>query len=171
MTESNQPRPLGGWLILVGIGVIVSPFWLLSELLPSYKAVFEDGTWEALTNKGSDYYIAYFDILLIGEMTFNAIMLLASFCLAYMYFKKNYFFPKLYIVILLVTLIFIPLDAWLVSLVLPDEPIFDPDTMKEFTKSLIASAIWIPYMLISVRVKETFIVGTRNRIETEESTA
>ena len=34
---------------------------------------------------------------------------------------------------------------------------FDPDTTKEFVRTLIGALIWIPYMLMSQRVKETFI--------------
>jgi hypothetical protein len=34
---------------------------------------------------------------------------------------------------------------------------FDPETAKEFFRSLISMAIWVPYMLVSQRVKNTFI--------------
>lgn len=40
-----------------------------------------------------------------------------------------------------------------------DEAMFDPATLKEFARTLIAAVIWVPYMLISKRVKLTFVEG------------
>ena len=57
----------------------------------------------------------------------------------------------------LFTLAFIVLDAYAIKAVLPHEPVFDPDTLKELGRTLIASLVWIPYMLVSKRVKATFV--------------
>lgn len=163
MTDNNELKGLGGWLILVGIGVVLSPIRLLSTLVPTFKPVFEDGTWEALTTEGSDAYAPYFGSLLVGEMVFNTIMVAASIYLIYLFFSKHYLFPKLYIGIVAASLIFIPLDAWVVTLVFPGEPMFDPDTTKEFMRSLIVGVIWVPYMLLSKRVKVTFVENLPNK--------
>ena len=56
------------------------------------------------------------------------------------------------------TLIFIVLDAWAIKAALPNEPVFDADTTKELVRTLIGVLIWGPYMLVSKRVKATFIV-------------
>ena len=73
-----------------------------------------------------------------------------------MFFTKNRLFPGLYVVLMLISLVFIPFDAYFVSFVLPDEPMFDPETTKEFVRTLLAAAVWIPYMFMSRRVKNTF---------------
>ena len=49
------------------------------------------------------------------------------------------------------------LDALAIKMVLPNEPIFDPYTVKELFQSIIAASIWVPYMLISKRVEATFV--------------
>jgi len=54
--EDNRLKGLGGWLILVGIGVVLSPIRLLGLIIQVYKPIFEDGTWEALTTVGSESY-------------------------------------------------------------------------------------------------------------------
>lgn len=89
-------------------------------------------------------------------------MVVASICLIYLFFLKHYLFPKLYIGIVAASLIFIPLDAWIVTRVFPGTPMFDPDTTKEFMRSFIAGVIWVPYMLVSERVKITFVEGMPN---------
>ncbi|WNO11270.1 DUF2569 domain-containing protein [Teredinibacter sp. KSP-S5-2] len=167
MTDNNELKGLGGWLVLVGIGVVISPFRLLATFVPTYKPIFEDGTWEALTTVGSEAYTPYFGSLLIGEIAFNTIMVAASVYLIYLFFSKHYLFPKLYIGIVAASLIFIPLDAWIVTKVFPGEPMFDPETTKEFMRSLIASVIWVPYMLVSKRVQATFVESMPNTYMTE----
>ena len=157
MNENKDLKGLGGWLILVGLGVVLAPLRLLIMVVPLYQPLFEEGMWEALTTFGSEVYHPLWGPLLIGEIAFNSIMILASIYLIYLFFSKHYMFPKVYIGILLISLIFIPFDSWLVTFILPDEPMFDPDTTKEFARTLIASIIWIPYMLVSKRVKATFV--------------
>ena len=56
MTDNNELKGLGGWLVLVGIGVVISPIRLLVTLVPTYKPIFEGGTWEAITTVGSEAY-------------------------------------------------------------------------------------------------------------------
>ncbi len=157
----HRERPdlygLGGWLILVGIGIVLGPLQILFMIGTIYVPIFQDGTWEMLTSPGSPVYDAAWAPLLLGELAFNTGMLIASLYLAFLYFTKRRFFPKLFIILTLVSLVFIPLDAWLVSLVLPGEPMWDPITIREFTRTAVATAIWVPYMLVSIRVKQTFV--------------
>ena len=161
--ENNELKGLSGWLILVGIGVIFSPIRLLFTSIPIYKQIFEDGTWEALTTVGSEVYNSLWAPLFLGEITYNSIMVAASIYLIYLFFSKHYLFPKLYIAIVALSIVFFPLDAWLATKVLPSEPMFDPETTKEFMQSLVAGIIWIPYMLISKRVKATFVENMPNK--------
>lgn len=157
MTDDNNLKGLTGWLVFVGLGVLISPIRLLVTITPTYKPIFEDGTWAAFTTVGSELYTPYFGSLIIGEIALNTIMIVASLCLIYLFFSKHYLFPKLYIGIVAISLIFIPLDAWVVTKVFPDEPMFDPETINEFTRSFIVGVIWVPYMLFSKRVQATFV--------------
>jgi hypothetical protein len=157
MTDEKCYKGLSGWLVLVGIGIVLTPFRLLISSISLFRPLFADGYWEALTTPGSEHFTPYFETLIIGEICFNGLMFLASIYLVYLYFSKHYLFPKVYIGIVVASLIFIPFDAWLASLVFPQESMFDSDTIKGFLKVVVAALIWVPYMLVSKRVKATFV--------------
>ena len=164
MNGDDKLKGLGGWLALVGIGVVTSPIRSLIMLIDSYKPIFEAGMWKTLTTEGSDAYIPYFSSIIVGEIVFNTMLLIASIYLIYLFFSKTYLFPKFYIGIVATSLIFIPLDAWVVAIMFPDEPMFDPDTTKQFMGTLMAGVVWVPYMLFSKRVKVTFVENRKIRI-------
>ena len=69
--------------------------------------------------------------------------------------KKS--FPKNYIFISLFVVLYIPVDAYLVSVVVPNEKVLDGELIKTFFQAMLSGAIWIPYMLKSERVRNTFI--------------
>ena len=168
MTD-NELKGLGGWLILVGIGVVIGPFRLVAEFVPLYYGIFTDGSFQLLTTSGSEFYHPMWWPLLVFETIFNSLMILASCYLIYLYFSKSYIFPKLYIAIVLLSLVFIPLDAWLASFVLPDEPMFDPATTKELARTFFTAVVWVPYMLISKRVKATFVENMPNKSSQQDA--
>ena len=45
----------------------------------------------------------------------------------------------------------------MVYLLVPDQPIFDEETAKEFGRVIFFAMIWVPYLLKSKRVKVTFV--------------
>jgi hypothetical protein len=149
MENQNELKGLCGFLILVVLGIVISPIRLLITSVPLYLPMFNDGTWEVLTTVGSADYHPLWGPILIGEIIYNLGIVAVSIYLIYLFFSKHYLFPKLYIATLVAPLIIIPLDAWLATLILPNEPMFDPATTKEFTSALICGFIWIPYMLVS----------------------
>jgi len=156
MSEEKNLEGLGGWLILVAIGILASPIRIGAQLYPIYSEIFSTGAWEALTTPGSETYNSLWAPILIGEITINGGLILAWLFLAFLFFFKKKIFPKCYIGILLFTLVFVLVDAFVVKLIIPDDPVFDADTIQELSRALIATVIWVPYMIISKRVKLTF---------------
>ena len=156
--DGNKVRSgLGGWLILVGLGVVFTPLKLLAVVPKTFLTIFNDGTYDLITTPGTEAYHPFWSTIIWGEILVNAVIFVASIYLAYLYFSKKSLFPKFYIWIAVGSLAFILLDAVLVKVVLPNEPIFDPDTIKEVARSGIVVLIWVPYMMLSKRVKATFL--------------
>ena len=156
-SKEKSLEGIGGWLILVAIGIVITPFRTIIAMIETYPDIFLNGAWELLTTQGSEVYNPLWGPIIIGEILINSVMILAWLYMAYLFFSKKSSFPKWYIGLAIFSLLFILADAFTVKLVLPNEPAFDPDTIKEVMRSLIMVVIWIPYMLLSERVKVTFI--------------
>jgi hypothetical protein len=156
-STSNHPKGLGGWLILVGIGLILGLIKVIVTLISIYKPFMNADALNKLTNINSSTYIPNFGLLFYSEIIINSFVILLMIYLIYLFFRKKNTFPKYYIFITLFVIITIPVDAYLASIVFPDEKIFDTDTTKSFFQSLFSGVIWIPYMVKSKRVRNTFI--------------
>ena len=153
---AGGPEGLGGWLILVGIAIVLTPLMMLFGLSQTFPPLFNDGVWQALTTPGSEQYRPGFAALVVFEIAMNvAIIVVTIFSIA-LFFRKSMRVPRWYIGILLAGLASLIFDLIGVRMVLPDIPM-DVGTMRDLVRSAIACAIWIPYMLVSVRVKNTFV--------------
>ena len=150
---------LKGWLLLVGLGVVLAPFRIAAVFFPTFIPLISEGTWRVLVTPGHAAYNPLWIPLLALEFTYNIGMMLAAVWLNALFFTKHRFFPRVYIALAALPLLILPLDAWLVSLILPENAVFDEQTVEELIRSLVACAIWIPYMLKSKRVAATFIRG------------
>ncbi|MGI0115808.1 DUF2569 domain-containing protein [Zooshikella sp. RANM57] len=157
MSEEKKFEGIGGWLILIAISIVLTPFKIIILGVTTYSDVFSTEVWEVLTTPGTEIYHFLWAPIIIGEILINSGLLLAWLYMAYLFFTKNKHFPKCYISIAIFSLLFIIADAFAVKLVLPNEPVFDPDTIKELTGSLFMVVVWVPYMLVSKRVKAIFV--------------
>ncbi|MGY0216512.1 DUF2569 domain-containing protein [Endozoicomonadaceae bacterium StTr2] len=155
-----EPKGLGGWLILVGIGVILGPLRMLGTAWEGFSPLYIEGAWSYLTIPGSAGYNSFIGQLLLGEIIANSLIILASLYLAYLYLGRKALFPKVYITILIASILIIVVDAIISTLVLPEQYHFEEVSQGELIRSVVSAVIWIPYMIHSRRVKNTF---TRER--------
>ena len=150
-------KGIGGWLILVAFGIIISPLVIIIQVFPLYRGLIADGTLKALMTPGSQVFNPLLFSITVTEMLANGALVAAWIFLAVLFFSKKQLFPKLYIGVMLFTLIFLILDALVIKAAFPDLEVFDPETVNGIVRGIIAASIWIPYMLKSKRVKLTFV--------------
>jgi hypothetical protein len=154
-TSSNEPRGIGGWLILPIIGLIFT-VCRFSLTLKTYVTLFTGPAWERLTTEGSPVYHPLSGPLLIFEAIGNLSFVCAAIVLLVLIFLKHPLLPKMMIGFHVLNLVFVSLDGALASFT----PLFAsaiPVITEELTRSIISAAIWIPYFLRSRRVKNTFV--------------
>jgi hypothetical protein len=157
MTETRNLNGLRGWLILVGIVVVASPLRLLAMVAPLYYTLFTDGSWEALTTPGGAAYNPLWKFIVLTEIAVNTAIFALWLFIGFLFFTRDARFPTYFCIALIGSILFIVADAFMVNAVLPEEPAFDPDTLKELGRSVVATAIWLPYTVLSKRVKQTFV--------------
>jgi hypothetical protein len=87
-------KGIGGWLILVAVGIVVAPIRLFLLLMGIYTEIFTTGLWESLTSQGSGTYSPFWAPLMIGEILINSGMLLACLYRIPVFLKKEPF-PKM----------------------------------------------------------------------------
>lgn len=146
--------PIGGWLVLVGIGIIVTPFYMIYSI--SLNEFFNLESWEFISSPKSEGYNALWSIAFVLELMMNVVFVVYLIFLIILFFKRRSTFPIHYISFKIINLVLIVTDYYLLLQIESDYLVADDSAIKAVVKVFIGAAIWIPYMLFSERVKDTF---------------
>jgi hypothetical protein len=141
---------LGGWLMLAGLALVISPLVILGTTIA--------GNVPLLTNSDSRAFLQTHPILeglIVFEIISNLIFVALLGALNFLFFTKKHSFPTYMILYLALQLIAVSGDFLAVHSVMPS--VHTPASYNAITRSLLGAAIWIPYLLISRRVKVTFV--------------
>jgi hypothetical protein len=159
MSENLDPtqKGIGGWLILVVISLVVSPvrigYFMATDILP----IFRDGAWSILTTPGSAAYHVLWGPLLIFETIGNLGTIALGLTTLWFLAHKSRRTPKLAIAWLLWSSTLVVVDFFVTDLIPAAAAHPDPGSARELVRALVSLAIWVPYFLVSKRVKATFV--------------
>jgi hypothetical protein len=151
-TETG-PRGIGGWLLVVALGQLVSPLQLIVALGQYYLDP------ENLKVFGQ------FPLAMYGELVMDAILLVLVATTAVLFFRKSRYFPRFFITELLAVIgltILISLWTAVAFSIESGAPIsalleVERQDVVQFCSAVVVALIWIPYILKSRRVKNTFV--------------
>jgi len=149
-----EPSGLGGWLILPAISLCISPLIILWQVVTMHLAVFTDGRWEALTTEGSAAYHPMWGPLLIYELLLNSGTVIFTVVAAVFFFTRRAAAPKLMIALYLARVVLMVGDQLLTASIPAVEK---AEGMPEALRAAFQACVWIPYFLVSKRVKNTFV--------------
>jgi hypothetical protein len=155
--SGKEPKGLGGWLILVGFIVIITPLRLTLMLFNQYIPIFMEGNWEVLTTPGSEAYHELWAPVLLYEIVGNALLVIFGIVLIILFFQKSYRFPAFMIGFIVFNLLFVIGDIILANMIPYVASGVGMESYKDLLQTLVSASIWIPYFLISKRVNNTFI--------------
>jgi hypothetical protein len=94
-------------------------------------------------------------IYIVGEILINTAIICAWLVAIFMLFKHKARYPALFNGILLLLIVVLPADLWIGYIAFDVEP--DVSDFGNVIRALLSCLIWIPYMLRSERVRNTFV--------------
>jgi hypothetical protein len=150
----RQLTGIGGWLILLAIGLIGSVFAIAINFVSTWPT-YSVESWTALTTRGSESYHflwgPYLSWVLLANITLFVLTLLTTV----LFFQRRRILPRVYIGYLVFAAIVTVIDV-IAEQTLPMADT-KSDTARDLVRVIIACGIWIPYMLVSRRVRNTFV--------------
>jgi len=154
--KAEGPQGIGGWLLLPMLGLFAFPVRVVISLISDYAPIFQDGIWGNLTTPGTEVYHPLWAPTILYEVVLNIAFLAFDLFLLYLLFTKAPRFPKAFVIFAVGNLLFVVSDSVLAYQI----PAVAARGLEgfggEIFRSLLVAAVWVPYMLVSKRVRNTF---------------
>ncbi|ULO07010.1 DUF2569 domain-containing protein [Paenibacillus sp. 19GGS1-52] len=153
----NKPSGLGGWMILVQIGLYVSIFRIIALIFNYVIPSFKPEIWDALTSPDSPAYDSMWKPSLIFESVANVVFVLFSIFLLVLLYQKKSTFPRWAIFYYVTNLLVLIVDYVLMANIEVLQTLDEGNSTQDIGRLAVSCAIWIPYFIRSKRVHNTFI--------------
>lgn len=155
--RARELSGIGGWLIWPMLGLLITPYFFVRELIDG-RSMFLADQWWLLTSPHSDSFHALWAPGLVFSYVSNAVLLVFSLLLNVLFFKRRSSLPRLYIAVMLGNLVVVSIDAALLLLVQPESYSSPVAAFDTSIRQLFGVLLWGAYFLRSDRVGATFVV-------------
>lgn len=151
------PSGLGGWIVLVQIGLIATLFQVALQLLNYNLPSFGPEYWNILASPQGEMYHPLWAPLIVFEAAANVLLLvLAVFTLVLLYRKKA-LLPRVIILLYSANLLIGIIDYILIMNIPVASELEDGSSLRDLIRAALTCALWVAYFRKSERVKNTFI--------------
>jgi hypothetical protein len=155
LLEDTHLNGLKGWLILIGIGLLLGPFRTWNELIVSLDS-FTLWKWHALTQPGALSYHPGWKPLLLLQLFSEITIGILNLAVIGLFFAKRHLFPRWCIAYWVIIVAYGFAATIGLQFVKPSET-FPKDLTRCIMQLIIFACIWIPYLYRSRRVNATFV--------------
>jgi hypothetical protein len=158
MTHANVPEAageevgIGGWLILPVIGLFLTPLQGLVQM-GDYSGLMKNMQYLTAVQGGFVWFEIIANLVIVVAMPIYLLVQL---------FQRKALFPKAYVVWAVANIVFEFLDLIAAQALFGEifeksnTRLVDGDTLKSILRSVVLVVVWVPYMKISTRVRNTF---------------
>lgn len=151
MTENENLKGIGGWLIIPSISFILMPIIQIANISNNVYILKNPDLFDFLIGDSALRLLNMFSVLT------NILFLLAFIFAGYLFFKKYELFPKYFCWFLIIQILL--KTIFMIWFYLIESEI--SGEINSFIGSFTVALIWIPYFKKSKRVKNTFIYSIR----------
>jgi hypothetical protein len=151
---ASELSGIGGWLVLLAIGQVLGPLRFMASAAQYYVSIDKE-------------LVQNFPIAFVGEGLLNATLAGLYIYTAILFFRKSKRFPRFCIYEFLATIFVLPVNAVWVAVtigMMSGQPVgellqgaFEPSEIGQMIAAVIGGCIWIPYLLKSRRIANTFV--------------
>ncbi|MBL7975801.1 MAG: DUF2569 domain-containing protein [Candidatus Kapabacteria bacterium] len=152
--EQRYAWQIGGWLILVAIGLIGRPLIYLYTIITYISDIIENDYLKIMYEQARNNSSFDLALFILWETLVNIGFFGVSIFLLYAFFTRRKYFPIVFTILLVASLVIPILDVVLANAIFGLEQEY---STKNIGKTAIAAMIWVPYMFTSERAKRTFV--------------
>jgi transglutaminase-like putative cysteine protease len=156
-TAAAEAEGLGGWLILVAVGLCLRPVMILVTIIQAKDGYFNASVWQLLSTPGSEHHQPNFTLVAPLELILNFTLFTYAIFLPVLFFRRSHLFPRAIQIFLGLCVLVALFGVWSNTLLGQNDPQLQMETTKLLVQTVIGAAIWIPYFSMSRRVRRTFV--------------
>lgn len=153
--ENNSLKGIGGWLILLSVGVLISPLVTLKEFWELAEPALSYNRWLILADPAQETFNPVAAPFLLFANIVNEALFIFFVLAVFLFFRKKKIFPQLYMYLLLGDFLFFIIDHLIFVYIYSEQP--TGIERSQIVKYAISTLIWCTYLLKSKRVKSTFV--------------
>lgn len=160
LIDEADARPLGGWLILAGIGFVITPFRLVQDFWPALPA-YGNQHWASITTLGGEHFHALMAPLLLTELALIIGQVIFAVLVIVLYFQRRRSLPRVYQIFGGATLLLGTLDHLATAAIPSISDAVTATDWRGLLKQAFFLALWMAYFSLSSRVSQTFVKTRR----------
>jgi hypothetical protein len=153
---AGAPAGLRGWLVLVGLGVVFSPFVLMYGLWDQRVYLHAGAYMNVQTGIASAWQAVLVHPLLLAELAIITFAVPVSILCVWLYFRRLQTFPLVYIGALWLVLVADIAIAVVLAIKFGSNSQLATATIADSIRASLMALIWTVYMRRSQRVRATF---------------
>ncbi|MEK4139599.1 DUF2569 family protein [Paenibacillus sp. FSL M7-0547] len=156
--QEKSYRGFGGWLYLFAAGLVYQFLFNLKAVYDNYLMTKTEN-FEYLTTIGNENYNSLWEPTILFEILGESIIVIFVVLIAYFCIKQSLKFKTVSIIFITTSFILQSIDLLLLLNIQNgySEDLFGSTIYDGIYRSIVYAIVWIPYLLLSKRVKNTFI--------------